>query len=295
MSAIDVQAPVRFERILLPTECTGETTVALHYAVGLCRQFSSHLELTNVIDLSRTFPTLDVLSGPALDALRRTGEEDLRRVAAGLSGVSFTKRVVEGFEPSILIVDEAVNCNADLIILGTNCRRGLTNSSLGSRVEAILGTAPCPILTIGPRVLAPPEGAICFQRILYATDFSYPARKAAGIALSLGQCNGAKVYLCHVVTKKEQSHFPGCDEASIASLKALVPGLAEDCCSAECVVEHGKAADGILSLANRVNADLIVLGAHKHSFWLDFLHSGITAAVLAAARCPVLTVSGLQN
>ena len=84
MSAIDVQAPVHFERILLPTDCSGEATVALHYAVGLCRQFSSHLELANVIDLSHTFPTLDVLSGPALDAIRRTGEEDLRRIAAGI-------------------------------------------------------------------------------------------------------------------------------------------------------------------------------------------------------------------
>lgn len=292
MTAMDVQAPVRFSRILFPTDCLDEATVALKYAVGLARSFSSHLELANVIDLAQTFPTMDILSGPALDSIRRTGERDLERISADISGVTFTRNVIDGFESATLIMDEAVNTNADLIVLGTSSRHGFTDTSLGARTEEIIGSAPCPVLTLGPRVPGPTEGSISFQRILYATDFSSPARKAAGIAIALGHTEGAKVYLCHVISKKEESRQPGCDEASLASLRGLVPEEAKFWCSAVCVVEHGKAAEGILALAKRVNADLIVLGAHKYSYWLSFIHSGIVAAVLASSKCPVLTVAG---
>ena len=292
MSAMDVQAPFRFARILFPTDCMDEATVALQYAVGLSRSCSSHLEVANVIDLAHTFPTMDVLSGPALGSIRRTGERDLERICSGISGVTFTRSVIDGFESATLIMGEAVNTNADLIVLGTSCKHGFTDTTLGARTEEIIGSSPCPVLTVGPRVRAPSDGSISFQRILYATDFSSPARKAACIAIALGHTEGAKVYLCHVISKKEESRQPGCDEASLASLRALVPDEAKSWCSAECVVEHGKAAEGILALAKRVDADLIVLGAHKHSYWLSLIHSGIVAAVLASAKCPVLTVAG---
>ena len=290
MSVMDVQAPVRFGRILYPTDCLNEATVALKYAAGLARSFSSHLELANVIDLTQTFPTMDVLSGPALDSIRRTGELDLERISGAIAGIPFTRRVIDGFESATLILDEAVNTNADLIVLGASCKHGFSDTSLGARTAEIIGASSCPILTIGPCVAAPPDGAITFQRILYATDFSSPARKAAAIAIRLGHVQGAKVYLCHVIGKKEGAQQPECDEASLASLRALVPEAAKSWCSAECVVEHGKAAEGILALAKRVNADLIVLGAHKHSYWLSLIHNGIVAAVLSVAQCPILTV-----
>ena len=76
----------------------------------------------------------------------------------------------------------------------------------------------------------------------------------------------------------------------MSSLQALVGASAHCWSEPECVVEHGKAAEAILGLAARVQADLIVLGARKASFWLEFVRTGLTPALLAEARCPVLTV-----
>jgi nucleotide-binding universal stress UspA family protein len=56
------------------------------------------------------------------------------------------------------------------------------------------------------------------------------------------------------------------------------------------VVEHGNAAESILELANRVHADLIVLGARNASFWLTHVEHGLTPDLLAEAKCPVMTV-----
>jgi nucleotide-binding universal stress UspA family protein len=73
-------------------------------------------------------------------------------------------------------------------------------------------------------------------------------------------------------------------------LKRMIPESSYDWCSPECVVEDGNAANAILKLAERVQADLLVLGARKASFWLTHIERGLTPELLAHAACPVMTV-----
>jgi hypothetical protein len=70
----------------------------------------------------------------------------------------------------------------------------------------------------------------------------------------------------------------------------MIPESSYDRCSPECVVELGNSADAILRLAERVQADLIVLGARRASFWLTHIERGLTPEFLARAVCPVMTV-----
>lgn len=289
MKTIDLQTQVTFERIMLATDFSPAAKVAQAYAVGLALHDSSTLEVATVVDLSLTLPSMDVISESALEALRHSSEEGLRRLAERISGVRVTRKVIEGFLPASLLVDEAVNTNADLIVLGTTSKHGLKKFVLGSTAEEVIRTAPCPVLTVGPHVSLP-NFPVFFQRIVYATDLSSQGAKAADLALSLGQTSGAKVYLCHVITENEASNHGDCEARSIASLKALIPESVHDWCNPECIVEHGKSSEAILALAKRVNADLIVLGARKSSFWVEYIRTGLTPALLATANCPVLTV-----
>jgi len=66
--------------------------------------------------------------------------------------------------------------------------------------------------------------------------------------------------------------------------------VAREWCEPECVLEHGVAADGILLLAHRVNADLIVLGTRRASHWYDTLKTGVAFQVISSSTCPVLTI-----
>jgi len=193
MRTIDLQTQIKFERILLATDFSPCAEVAQAYAVGLARHDSSTLELATVVKL----PALDPLSECALDSFRRASEDDLRRMAEPVTGIKVTRKVIEGFQPAAVIVDEAVEFNADLIVLGTTSKHGLKKLALGSTAEEVIRTAHCPVLTVGPHVRRPAGGAVSFQRIVYATDFSAQAAKGADLALALGQTEGARVYLCH--------------------------------------------------------------------------------------------------
>ncbi len=290
MHTMELQTRTTFERIMLATDSSPASEIAQTYAVGLARHEASTLEVTNVIDLSDTAAKMDALSEAALEALRHYSDEHLELVVSDSSGVSVTRKVIEGFGSASLIVGEATRMNANLIVLGTTAKRAWKKLVLGSTAEAVIRTAPCPVLTVGPHAVRHTNGPLSFQRIIYATDFSSQAKKAADLALSLGKIFGATVYLCHVVTEEEAANGFDCDARSIASLKAMVPETLNDWCHAACVVEHGNAAEAILALAKRVDADLIVLGARKSTFWIEYVQAGLTPALLAAATCPVLTV-----
>ena len=48
------------------------------------------------------------------------------------------------------VVQVAAEVNADLIVLKTHGRTGLSHLILGSVAEEIVRTAPCPVLTLSP-------------------------------------------------------------------------------------------------------------------------------------------------
>ncbi len=286
MRTIDLQSEIKFERILVATDFSACAAVAQAYAVGLALKDGSALQLTTVAKL----PALDAISECALDSFRHASEEELRRLAAPIVGVKVTLKVIEGFKPAAEIVEEAIRFRADLMVMGTTSKHGLTKLALGSTAEEVIRTAFCPVLTVGPHVKAPASGPVSFRRIVYATDFSAQAAKGAELALGLGHTEGTKVYLCHVEVEGAGARASDGEASSLASLQALVDRSAHCWSDPECVVEHGKAAEAILALAARVSADVIVLGARKESFWVEFIQTGLTPALLATARCPVLTV-----
>ena len=177
---------------------------------------------------------------------------------------------------------------------GSRGQGGLSRVAFGSMAEQLIHRAECPVLTIGPDA-RPPKTAGLFRQIVYATDFSPEAAKAAVFALSFAQDAGAHVYLCHVLpvsTHQQHSDDQELTAKYIAALQGLVPEIANEWCEPECVLEHGYAVDGILLLANRVKADLVVLGTRRFSHWFDSVKPGIAYEVIRAAACPVLTVRG---
>jgi nucleotide-binding universal stress UspA family protein len=97
-----------------------------------------------------------VLAGSTLEDIRRqqTSEaEGLTTRAADVlkaAGVSAETVVREG-DPRSAIVDEADEWAADLIVVGSHGRTGLTRWLLGSVAQAVVGHAPCSVEVVRRR------------------------------------------------------------------------------------------------------------------------------------------------
>lgn len=295
MPVLQQPVAVSIENILLATDFSEASDKAAAYAAAIARRFNSKLEIVHVFDPSVVTSYEEAaVAMPACDR-KCIADENLVAFASHLPlvGIQTSILSVEGHRPSATILEIAGEHKADLIVAGTESRFGLSRLILGSTAESVLRGAACPVLTVGPKALKPQPGPLVFRSIVYATDFSAEAAHAAAFALSFAEDSNAKLYCCSVLNFNDEGPQTkvALQEAFGRRLKEMIPEDSYDWCSPECVVEYGEAAPAILALAQRVNADLIVLGARRSSFWLTRVEGGMTPAILAEARCPVMTIS----
>jgi universal stress protein A len=139
-------------RILVPVDFEETSKEALAYASGLAQRFGAALSLVHVFDdvYASAAYAPDVYA-PLPPAVRErvVGElqEKLSALLPTTGGHDNRAEVIVG-TPAKSIIEYAREQGADLIVMGTHGRRGLSHALLGSVAERVLRTAPCPVLTI---------------------------------------------------------------------------------------------------------------------------------------------------
>ena len=293
MPVVSVGPTLNLERILLATDFSASAGLAQSYARALALRFGSAIDVVHVfdrdghaaIDDSLPLPTYALRTGIRQSHLAKLAEELATR---GIEVTGTLREAPAAGHEILKCVDER---GADMVVIGTHCKPSLERFLLGSTAEEVIRNAGRPVLTVGPNTKEPVDGPLTFRNIVYATDFSAQAAKAAVFALSFAEDSRAHLYYCHVQNESEDTaDATAADEAFRAELRLLVPDCSSEWCTPRCVVGHGRAAEGILEIARRVNADLIVLGPRKPSFALTHVEKGVTLQVLCSAECPVLTV-----
>lgn len=142
--------------ILLPTDGSECSAKAMAYALSFARQYGGHIVALHVIDQRWEEHTRVVFAEVGQDLtqkIRNGYEEEARRIlrevtdAANKVAVSVETKVLAGV-PSEEIVRVAQQLPADIIIMGTHGRAGVSHLLLGSVAEKVVRRAPCPVLTV---------------------------------------------------------------------------------------------------------------------------------------------------
>lgn len=148
----DIDQHREVETILFTTDFSPESDRALEPALGLLRRRpSGKLILLNVYHLPYEYTVYGTIP-TALnfrDDAQGKSEVRLREIAAPLleEGLDVEPVSRQGFPPEV-IVAEAEERDADLIVMGTHGRSGLADLLLGSTARRVVQTAPCPVLTV---------------------------------------------------------------------------------------------------------------------------------------------------
>ena len=284
---------VSLRHILFATDFSAASDRACAYAKALALNFRSSVEIVHVFDPSVVTTYVEAILGVPVKDRQRVMSDSLEQTKKDFtaSGIEARTALPEGRRPHAAVLKLAKEHEIDLIVAGTHSRWGVERLVIGSTAEELIRNAACPVLTVGPHAKQPAEGPLVFRTIVYATDFSAEASKAAVYALSFAQDSGAHLYFCYVAgVESTPEDRKSMDVRFKADLKRMIPESSYEWCTPETVVEHGDAAEGILELADRVHADLIVLGARNASFWLTHIEHGLTPDLLAEATCPVMTI-----
>lgn len=221
--------------------------------------------------------------------------EQLREAYAPVHPLEVEYQTREGdAAEEILRASNEIDC--DLIVLGTHGRKGLRRLLAGSVAEEVLRKAQRPVLALRSQGVARGEQPIL--TILHPTDFSEASEASLRVARLLAREHGARLVLLHVTPTQvvvDGMMAVGIDpQAELDSLQMIRsridgPDLKEP---VEIRLENGSAAFQILLVAEKIKADLIVMGTHGRS-GLGRLFMGSEAeTVLRRANCPVLAVKG---
>ena len=79
----------------------------------------------------------------------KDSKEQLRALSEQhCAGVSIGPLLVESGEPRAVITEKARELKAELIVMGTHGRRGLSRALIGSVAESVVRTAHCSVLVV---------------------------------------------------------------------------------------------------------------------------------------------------
>ena len=145
-----------YKRILISVDGSDTSNRALNQAIALCRDMQARLRILHVVDSGRLF----VADGAYVDiqrleeAFSQAGNKLLTEAAATAkaAGVTADTQIAQTESPNTriaeVIVREAKEWQADLIVLGTHGRRGLSHFVLGSVAEGVARSASVPVLLV---------------------------------------------------------------------------------------------------------------------------------------------------
>ncbi|MBK8480859.1 MAG: universal stress protein [Proteobacteria bacterium] len=146
----------RAAKILVPTDFSACSRLALDYALFFAEHLGSQIDLLHVWEPPRyVIPEVTVqLPGEVRQSLasfaRAAAGKEMNELLALLAApdhVQVRGRLESG-DPTETVVELAAREGFELVVMGTHGRTGLSHVFLGSVAEKIVRRASCPVLTI---------------------------------------------------------------------------------------------------------------------------------------------------
>jgi len=294
-----------FRNILFPTDFSPNAKAALKYAAAFARNADGHVVMFNV---QGTRVPSDLLHSNV-----ELGDQSLLQLRADAqawgSDPLFENIEVEiafgDGEPAAEITRAAVEHEIDLMTIVTRGRRGLSRAFAGSIAEEIVADSPCAVLAIRPPQrdfvdLHDGKSVLKLKRVLLATNFRPSSVAATSLATQIANHMGAQLHAVYVIGDyfdQISAMFPEGGLAALTRLRSYVEErmthLARaDGSRARTHVAEGRPYEEIVRLAERSEADLIVIGTAVHNslFGGSPVLGSEIERVIRNASCPVLCV-----
>jgi nucleotide-binding universal stress UspA family protein len=142
-----------------------------------------------------------------------------------------------------------------------------------------------------------------FKRIVVGVDGSNPSKDAARYAIDLAKKVGARV---HIVTVIDYSTFYTTTSAGVAAWAGVLNSIRDSARSilnatvheaqkagvtnSSALLESHDAATGIVKEAEKIEADLLIVGSHGRTGLRRVLIGSVAERVMRLAHCPVLVI-----
>lgn len=294
----------RIERILMPTDFSDAASRALPWATQLAMTFGAELHVLHV-DLIHEHEPAQASRFPGVEEYlaaveARTGElfDELLETAkrADLEVHRVRRRAISAGPEILSYADEQ---GMDLIVMSTHGRRGLGRALLGSVTQEVVRRAECPVLTLQTH---DPFEAGDSDLVLVPVDLTDSDQVAIDAAVTFARETDAQIELLHVIEPLPVTVYaaypelppvamPEVESEVDERLEGLRAGCGLDPERVHLQVLTGSVVLQILERVEQLGPDLLVQ-ASSGPTPMRWLLGSVAEAMVARARCPVLTVKG---
>jgi len=300
-----IAAALKPRSILIATDFSEASETALRYSLALARFYESKFCLAHVVSsLGLTMAGPDAIAACEEAASRDAADLEISLIQAGaLTGIQHKFIVRQGElwpELQEIIRQES----ADLLVVGTHGRHGIAKLFFGSIAEQIFRQADCPVLTFGPHADGRPwfGTSSTHRTFLFATDFGPASLHGLPQAIAAANQFGAKLSFLSIGPAAPSHTDEGLRnyqaDARMRTLQRLTEladhaGLDLRAALYAEFESGGPVSEKILETADKLRADLIIMGVHDSAYTgiISHLDLATTYDVVCQASSPVLTVN----
>jgi universal stress protein E len=277
-------------QILAATDFSERSNRAVRRAGMLARQLGARLMLLHVVDDDR--PERLVIAETA------AAHEFLNATIAPMSGDVQCEAIVESGDPFDRIAKIATAKSVDLIVMGAHRKQILLDIFIGTSIERVARQRVAPVLMVNTEPAGP------YERSLAAVDLSEHSGYALQTARTLGVLSRSQVvvvYAFQALAKGKlgyagvapdviAKHVEQTASDSRSELKDFLARIGGNLEQFAIRVKEGLPVPVISEVANTVQADIVVMGAHGRSAILKLLLGSVTEEIMRSLDRDILVV-----
>lgn len=296
---------IDIKKVLFTTDFSSSAQQAFSHALFLAEHHNVELHLLNVIQTHRHDMIEPMEQAGNAEMIYKqlcdNAEGRLRDMAEEKSnGITVHPEAVCGINIVQSILEYITTHDIDVVVMGTHGRHGVNRWIMGSISEKIVRLAPCSVITIhGDRTI---DTHNPLKNILVPIDFSEYSRKALRTAIDIAGTYGSELHVLHVIEKMNIPSVYGVEKSGFekridevkerATIEAerLIREFGGDNVRSHVHIVRGHATRTIISFADELSPDLVVIATHGLKGIEYLLIGSVTEKVVRFVQSPVLTV-----
>ncbi|MGB5419199.1 universal stress protein [Algibacter sp.] len=273
------------KKIIIPIDFSEHSEYALKTAAKLAKKYDAELLALHMLEMSDIMLTAtDGLQTQKAAFFLQLAEQKFQEFLKKdyLDGIKVTP-IIKHYKVFSEVNDVARKNNADLVVMGSHGSSGLKEYFVGSNTERVVRNADIPVLVVKNDV---PD--VNFDVVAFACNFSEETIKPYLKAVEMFGKVNTKVYLVHVnlpsdrfmstleIEKKVVNFFTKA-ENNLGKMKDVI------------YVSDYTVEEGVLSSANKIGADLIIVPTHGRKGLAHFFEGSVGEDVANHSTLPVMT------
>jgi nucleotide-binding universal stress UspA family protein len=299
-----------FDHLIVPLDGSSLAECVLPHAVALARPFGSRITLLRAVrgpSAEGASQATDPLGWQMRRAEARAYLDDLVARLQEID-VDADREILEG-EAAEQIVQFGRDEGADLILLSSHGRSGLSQWNVSSVVQKVILRAYMPVMIVRAyQPVASELAGLSYHHVLVPLDGSQRAEFTLPLATTLAAFHKCPLLLVHVVSKPEVPRRAPLTEEETRLVEQLTEfnrqhgeRYLEDLRSrldtkVETILEVSEnAAEALHRLIEERDVDLVLLSAHGYSARKAWPYGGVALNFIAYGTTPLLILQDLPE